>query len=83
MPLRADQGFLPQFDDIPPAVLEQSKMMVLSYPNNPTTATASLDFWQKARGLLQSPRHRSGTRFSLWRHHLYRPTRRVRSGGRP
>jgi len=48
MPLRADQGFLPQFDDIPPAVLEQSKMMVLSYPNNPTTATASLDFWQKA-----------------------------------
>ena len=35
MPLRADQGFLPQFDDIPPAVLEQSKMMVLSYPNNP------------------------------------------------
>jgi aspartate/methionine/tyrosine aminotransferase len=48
MPLREEQGFLPQFGDIPPAVLEQARMMVLSYPNNPTTATASLDFWQQA-----------------------------------
>jgi aspartate/methionine/tyrosine aminotransferase len=54
MPLREDQGFLPQFDEIPPAVLEQSKMMVLSYPNNPTTATASLDFWQKAVAFCQA-----------------------------
>jgi len=48
MPLRPEQGFLPQFEEIPAAVLEQARMMVLSYPNNPTTATASLDFWQKA-----------------------------------
>jgi aspartate/methionine/tyrosine aminotransferase len=48
MPLREEQGFLPQFGDIPPAVLEQARMMVLSYPNNPTTATASLEFWQQA-----------------------------------
>jgi aspartate/methionine/tyrosine aminotransferase len=48
MPLREEHSFLPQFEDIPPAVLAQSKMMVLSYPNNPTTATASLGFWQNA-----------------------------------
>ena len=48
MPLTQERGFLPQFEDIPPAVLEQSRMMVLSYPNNPTTATAPLEFWQQA-----------------------------------
>jgi aspartate/methionine/tyrosine aminotransferase len=48
MPLRQEQGFLPQFEEIPAAVLEQARMMVLSYPNNPTTATAPLNFWEKA-----------------------------------
>ncbi|HIK43836.1 MAG TPA: aminotransferase class I/II-fold pyridoxal phosphate-dependent enzyme, partial [Leptolyngbyaceae cyanobacterium M65_K2018_010] len=35
-------------EEIPPAVLEQARLMVLSYPHNPTTATASLEFWQTA-----------------------------------
>ncbi|RZM76030.1 LL-diaminopimelate aminotransferase [Leptolyngbya iicbica] len=48
MPLLAENGFLPRFDEIPPAVLAQSRMMVLSYPHNPTTGYASLDFWQEA-----------------------------------
>ncbi|TVQ06046.1 MAG: LL-diaminopimelate aminotransferase [Leptolyngbya sp. DLM2.Bin27] len=48
MPLHAEDGFLPRFADIPAAVLEQSRLMVLSYPHNPTTATASLEFWQTA-----------------------------------
>jgi len=48
MPLLAENGFLPKFEDIPPAVLAQSRMMVLSYPHNPTTGYASLDFWQTA-----------------------------------
>ncbi|MGB3137524.1 MAG: LL-diaminopimelate aminotransferase [Nodosilinea sp.] len=48
MPLLAEHGFLPRFAEIPPAVLEQSRLMVLSYPHNPTTATASLKFWQEA-----------------------------------
>ena len=48
MPLHPEDGFLPRFEDIPPAVLEQSRLMVLSYPHNPTTATASLAFWQTA-----------------------------------
>ncbi|MDP8933123.1 MAG: LL-diaminopimelate aminotransferase [Cyanobacteriota bacterium] len=48
MPLLAENAFLPIFEDIPTAVLAQSKMMVLSYPHNPTTAIAPLAFFEKA-----------------------------------
>ena len=48
MPLLAENEFLPVFADIPETVLAQSKMMVLSYPHNPTTATATLEFFQSA-----------------------------------
>ncbi|NER32791.1 MAG: LL-diaminopimelate aminotransferase [Oscillatoria sp. SIO1A7] len=54
MPLRAENGFLPVFEDIPSAVLEQARMMVLSYPHNPTSATAPLSFFQKAVQFCQS-----------------------------
>lgn len=54
MPLLAENGFLPQFADIPPAVLAQSRMMVLSYPHNPTTGYASLGFWQEAVAFCQA-----------------------------
>lgn len=53
MPLREADGFLPCFEDIPPAVLAQAKLMVLSYPHNPTAATADLDFWQRAVAFCQ------------------------------
>ena len=53
MPLHAEDGFLPRFADIPLAVLEQSRLMVLSYPHNPTTATASLEFWHEAVAFCQ------------------------------
>lgn len=48
MPLLAEDGFLPNFADIPAAVLAQARMMVLSYPHNPTTGYASLGFWEEA-----------------------------------
>ena len=48
MPLLAENSFLPIFEEIPEAVLAQSKMMVLSYPHNPTTTLAPLPFFQKA-----------------------------------
>jgi aspartate/methionine/tyrosine aminotransferase len=48
MPLLVEKNFLPVFADIPETVLARSKMMVLSYPHNPTTATATLDFFQSA-----------------------------------
>lgn len=48
MPLLAENQFLPVFDDIPKPVLAQSKMMVLSYPHNPTSAIAPVAFFEKA-----------------------------------
>ncbi len=48
LPLREENQFLPDFSEIPEPVLAQSKMLVLSYPHNPTTATASLAFFTEA-----------------------------------
>nr|WP_283757568.1 LL-diaminopimelate aminotransferase [Roseofilum casamattae] len=46
--LREDNGFLPDFSDIPASVWERSRMMVLNYPHNPTAATAPLSFFKDA-----------------------------------
>jgi aspartate/methionine/tyrosine aminotransferase len=53
MPLLAENGFLPVFADIPAPVLAQAKLMVLSYPHNPTTAIASLEFFRTAVSFCQ------------------------------
>jgi LL-diaminopimelate aminotransferase len=48
MPLLAENGFLPRFEDIPEQVARASKIVWLNYPNNPTGAIATLEFFQKA-----------------------------------
>ncbi len=48
MPLLAENGFWPVLAEIPQPVLAQAKMMVLSYPHNPTTAIAPLSSFQEA-----------------------------------
>ncbi|ADI63313.1 LL-diaminopimelate aminotransferase [Trichormus azollae] len=53
MPLQAENNFLPVLTDIPASVLSQSKMMVLSYPHNPTSALAPLSFFQEAVAFCQ------------------------------
>jgi aspartate/methionine/tyrosine aminotransferase len=53
MPLLAENSFLPVFEDIPSPVLAQARMMVLSYPHNPTTAVAPLTFFQEAVAFCQ------------------------------
>lgn len=53
MPLREENGFLPVLEEIPSAVLNQARMMVLSYPHNPTTAIAPLSFFQEAVAFCQ------------------------------
>lgn len=53
MPLLEERGFLPDFSTIPSAVLAQSRMMVLSYPHNPTTAIAPLSFFKEAVAFCQ------------------------------
>jgi aspartate/methionine/tyrosine aminotransferase len=53
MPLRAENNFLPVFADIPATVIAKSRMMVLSYPHNPTSAIAPLSFFQEAVAFCQ------------------------------
>lgn len=46
--LPAERGFIPDLENIPAAVAERAKMIWLNYPNNPTGATAELDFLARA-----------------------------------
>lgn len=48
MPLKEGNDFLPELDAVPAHVLAKAKIMVLNYPNNPTGASATLEFFAKA-----------------------------------
>ena len=48
MPLLAENDFLPDLDAIDPQVASRAKIMFLNYPNNPTSAVATEDFYKKA-----------------------------------
>lgn len=48
VPLRAENGFLLDFDEIPHEVRRQAKILWINYPNNPTTAVADMDFFARA-----------------------------------
>jgi LL-diaminopimelate aminotransferase len=48
LPLREEYGFLPDLDAVPPDVARRAKLLWLNYPNNPTGAVASLDFFERA-----------------------------------
>ena len=46
MPLLKENGFLPDLSIIPAEVLVSAKMMFINYPNNPTAALATKDFFK-------------------------------------
>ena len=48
MPLLAERGFLPDLSAVPEDALGRAKLLWLNYPNNPTSAVASLDFLAEA-----------------------------------
>jgi len=48
VPLRAENDFLMDFDEIPSEVRRQAKLLWLNYPNNPTTGVAPLEFFARA-----------------------------------
>ncbi len=48
MPLKEENRFLPDFSSIPEDVLKRAKMMFLNYPNNPTSQTATVEFFREA-----------------------------------
>ena len=45
MPLKAENGFLPDLGAIPTDAAKRAKLMFINYPNNPTAAVADLDFF--------------------------------------
>lgn len=47
MPLLAQNEFLPDLDAIPEDIARKAKIMFLNYPNNPTSATASIKFFEE------------------------------------
>lgn len=48
LPLEAETDFLPDLDLIPAAIADRANLLYLNYPNNPTGATADLDFFERA-----------------------------------
>ena len=47
LPLTAENNFLPDLDTIPPEVLKKAKALVINYPNNPTGASATPEFFRE------------------------------------
>jgi len=48
MPLIEENNFLPDFSTIPEDVLKRARLMFLNYPNNPTSAVADREFYERA-----------------------------------
>jgi len=48
LPLREDNGFLPELESISVDITDAAKIIWLNYPNNPTGAVADLDFLERA-----------------------------------
>lgn len=48
VPLRKENGWLLDFDEIPADVAEKATILWINYPNNPTTAVAPKEFFEKA-----------------------------------
>jgi LL-diaminopimelate aminotransferase len=47
LPLRRENGFLPDLDAVPADVARRAKILWINYPNNPTAALAAPGFYQK------------------------------------
>jgi len=48
MPLKQENGFLPDFSRIPEEIFRRTKIMFLNYPNNPTSAVAEEQVFSQA-----------------------------------
>ena len=54
MALRRQHGFLPDLDAIPADVARRAKLMYLNYPNNPTAAVATREFFARVVSFARS-----------------------------
>lgn len=48
LPLKAENNFLPDLKAIPEEVARRAKLLFVNYPNNPTGAVCTLEFYQEA-----------------------------------
>jgi LL-diaminopimelate aminotransferase len=53
MPLKEENAYMPDFSAIPVSVLNKTRLMFLNYPNNPTAAVASKNFYLEAISLAE------------------------------
>jgi LL-diaminopimelate aminotransferase len=54
LPLLEANGFYPDLDSIPADIRKRAKMLVLNYPNSPTGAVATRDFYRRVIDFAQS-----------------------------
>lgn len=47
VPIRPQNGYLPAFEEIPAEIVKKAKGMFLNYPNNPTGACATREFFDR------------------------------------
>jgi LL-diaminopimelate aminotransferase len=47
LPLREENGFYPDLASIPADIRRRAKLLVINYPNSPTGATATRDFYRR------------------------------------
>ena len=47
LPLRAENGFYPDLKSIPADIRKRAKLLVINYPNSPTGAVATRDFYRQ------------------------------------
>ena len=47
MPMTPENGYIIDLDAIPPEIAEKASLMIINYPNNPTTAVAPPEFYHK------------------------------------
>ena len=48
VPMRAEDGFVVDFNALSPADLKRAKLMIVNYPNNPTGARVGREFYDRA-----------------------------------
>ena len=47
LPLLEENGFFPDLDGIPADIKKRAKLLVINYPNSPTGAVATRDFYKR------------------------------------
>jgi LL-diaminopimelate aminotransferase len=56
MPLLIENDFLPDLDAIPAKIAARARVMFINYPNNPTSAVADLEFFERVVEYAQAHR---------------------------